>query len=81
VLPGANDVADRNRSVVLATHANVASTLVNNNAPGALGADGLVHLGTPAIPVANTGAAVSPVDAAVGARAVVLASNGDLVDA
>uniref|UniRef100_UPI00035CF8DE ESPR-type extended signal peptide-containing protein n=1 Tax=Dyella japonica TaxID=231455 RepID=UPI00035CF8DE len=80
VLPSTNDAVDRNRSVVLATHANATSSLVDNNAPAVLGADGLVHGGTPAIPVAS-GIAVPPVNATVGARATVLASQGDLVDA
>ncbi|MET3653640.1 YadA-like family protein [Dyella japonica] len=68
ILPSSNEAADRNRSVVLATQANVTSSLVDNRAPALVGADGLVHLGT-------------PVDATVGAHAAVLASNGDLVDA
>ncbi|MBM7123619.1 YadA-like family protein [Dyella kyungheensis] len=81
VLPSSNDVADRNRSVTLATHANVTSSLVDDRAPAVVGADGRVQLGTPAIPLGTSGAAIAPVNASVGARAAVLANNGDLVDA
>jgi len=81
VLPSSNDVADRNRSVTLATHANVTSSLVDDRAPAVVGADGRVQLGTPAIPLGTSGAGLAPVNASVGARAAVLANNGDLVDA
>jgi hypothetical protein len=81
VLPSSNDAADRNRSVALATHANVTSSLVDDRAPAVIGANGRVHLGTPTIPLGTSGATIAPVNASVGARAAVLANNGDLVDA
>lgn len=81
VLPSSNDAADRNRSVTLATRANVTSSLVDDRAPAVIGAGGRVQLGTPAIPLGTSGAAITPVNASVGAGAAVLANNGDLVDA
>ena len=81
VLPSSNDAVDRNRSVTVATHANVTSSLVDDRAPAVIGANGRVQLGTPAIPLGTSGATIAPVNAGVGARAAVLANNGDLVDA
>jgi len=80
-LPATQDVADRNRAVTFATHAVVTSSLVDHRAPAAVDADGLVHVGTPAIPLGHAGITIAPVDATVAARTAVLANNGDLADA